>query len=141
MVNDHLLQIRDLRVEFGSVLAVDGLSLHVDPGETLAVVGESGSGKSVTALSVMRLVHFATRGIISAGQIHFKTQSGRTLDLVQQPEPVMREIRGNEISMIFQEPLTSLNPVFTVGDQIAETLMLHQQLDRTAGMKRALEML
>ena len=136
-----LLTINDLRVEFGSVVAVDGLSLHLNQGETLAVVGESGSGKSVTALSIMRLVHFGSRGKIAQGEILFRRLNGETLDLVKQPEPVMRSIRGNEISMIFQEPLTSLNPVYTVGDQIAETLMLHQQLDRSSAMQRALEML
>ena len=137
----HLLEVRNLRVEFGSVVAVNDLSLHVDPGETLAVVGESGSGKSVTALAVMRLVHFGTRGRISEGEILFRAQSGEMRDLVRQPEPVMRDIRGNEISMIFQEPLTSRNPVYTVGDQIAETLMLHQGLDRAGALGRTLEML
>ena len=141
MSTHHLLQVRDLRVEFGSVVAVDGFSMHLDAGETLAIVGESGSGKSVTALSIMRLVHFGSRGRISNGEIFFRRESGDVLDLVQQPEPVMRKIRGNEISMIFQEPLTSLNPVYTIGDQIAETLILHQGLDRADGLKKSLEML
>ena len=141
MAGEHLLEIQDLRVSFGSVLAVDGVSLHVDAGETLAVVGESGSGKSVTALAIMRLVHFGSRGRISNGRILFRRSDREPIDLVQQPESVMQDIRGNEISMIFQEPLTSLNPVFTVGDQIAETLMLHQSLDRTTALQRALETL
>ncbi|MCL4118757.1 UNVERIFIED_CONTAM: hypothetical protein GTU68_044715 [Idotea baltica] len=122
-----LLSIRDLTVTFGSFTAVDGISYDLHDGQTLAVVGESGSGKSVTALSIMRLVELGTRGRIEGGEI--------LLD-----EAEMREIRGNQISMIFQEPLTSLNPVYTVGNQVAEAVMLHQGLEKDAAEARALEM-
>src|SRR5439155_25576379 len=115
--------------------AVDGVSFHVIPGETLAIVGESGCGKSVTALSVLRLIP-SPPGRIVSGAIRF---AGR--DLLGLSEAQMREVRGNEISMIFQEPMTSLNPVLTIGHQIAETLTLHQGLDRRAALARAVEML
>jgi peptide/nickel transport system ATP-binding protein len=134
-----LIEIEDLRTQFftrdGVVRAVDGVSCAVNPGETLAVVGESGCGKSVTALSVLRLIP-SPPGRIVAGQIRFE---GR--DLLQLSEAEMRDIRGNEISMVFQEPMTSLNPVLTVGRQIGETLRLHQGLDARAAHDRAVEML
>jgi len=133
-----LLQIDELRTHFftrdGVVRAVDGVSFTIAPGETLAVVGESGCGKSVTSLSVMRLV--ASPGRIVSGAIRF---DGR--DLLALSEPEMRKVRGNDISMIFQEPMTSLNPVLTVGGQIAEALVLHRGLGRTQAMERAIEML
>ena len=137
---EPLLSIRDLTVTFGSFTAVEGVSFDINAGETLAVVGESGSGKSVTALSIMRLVELGTRGRIETGEILFRTPSGDVIDLVQQPEDAMREIRGNSISMIFQEPLTSLNPVYPVGDQVAEAVILHQDLDPVAANERVLEM-
>src|SRR5580765_3296107 len=119
-----LLEIADLRTWFftrdGIVRAVDGVSFHVMPGETLAIVGESGCGKSVTALSILRLVP-APPGRIVSGAIRF---AGR--DLGELSEAEMRAVRGNDISMIFQEPMTSLNPVLTIGRQIGETLTLHQ---------------
>jgi peptide/nickel transport system ATP-binding protein len=134
-----LLEIADLRTWFftrdGVVRAVDGVSFHVAPGETLAIVGESGCGKSVTALSVLRLIP-SPPGRIVSGSIRF---AGR--DLLALSEAAMRDVRGNEISMIFQEPMTSLNPVLTVGRQIAETLTLHQGLDRRAAYARAVDML
>jgi peptide/nickel transport system ATP-binding protein len=134
-----LLEIADLRTWFftrdGVVRAVDGVSFHVAPGETLAIVGESGCGKSVTALSVLRLIP-SPPGRIVSGSIQF---AGR--DLLALSEAAMRDVRGNEISMIFQEPMTSLNPVLTVGRQIAETLTLHQGLDRRAAYARAVDML
>ncbi len=134
-----LLEVDDLRTWFftrdGTVRAVDGVSLHVLPGETLAIVGESGCGKSVTALSVLRLVP-SPPGRIVSGTIHF---AGR--DLLALSEAAMRAVRGNEISMIFQEPMTSLNPVLTIGHQIGETLTLHQGLDRRRATARAIEML
>ncbi|MBV8536780.1 MAG: ABC transporter ATP-binding protein [Alphaproteobacteria bacterium] len=134
-----LLEIEDLRTQFftrdGVVRAVDGVSCAVSPGETLAVVGESGCGKSVTALSVLRLVP-SPPGRIVAGSIRFQ---GR--DLLRASEAEMRDIRGNEISMIFQEPMTSLNPVLTIGRQVGETLRLHQGLDARAAHDRAVEML
>jgi len=134
-----LLEIEDLRTQFftrdGVVRAVDGVSYAVNPGETLAVVGESGCGKSVTALSVLRLIP-SPPGRIVSGHIRFQ---GR--DLLQASEAEMRDIRGNEISMVFQEPMTSLNPVLTIGRQIGETLRLHQGLDARAAHDRAVEML
>jgi len=134
-----LLEIDDLRTYFftrdGIVRAVDGVSLRVESGETLGVVGESGCGKSVTSLSILRLIP-SPPGRIVSGAIKFE---GR--DLVRLTEAEMRDIRGNEISMIFQEPMTSLNPVLTVSRQIGETLMLHQGLDAKAPAERAIAML
>jgi peptide/nickel transport system ATP-binding protein len=136
---EPLLQIDSLRTWFftrdGVVRAVDGVSFHVMPGETLAIVGESGCGKSVTALSILRLVP-SPPGRVVDGTIRF---AGR--DLLGLSEAQMRQVRGNDISMIFQEPMTSLNPVLTIGRQIAETLTLHQGLDRKAALARAVEML
>ena len=116
------------------VRAVEGVSFHVDAGETLGIVGESGCGKSVTAMSILRLIQEPPGKI--AGAIRFE---GRNLLDVTEAE--MRDIRGNEISMIFQEPMTSLNPVLTVGRQIGETLRLHQGLSPRDAEKRAIEML
>ena len=134
-----LLEIDGLKTHFftrdGIVRAVDGVSFSVAPGETLAVVGESGCGKSVTSLSIMRLIA-SPPGRIVEGTIRF--QGTNLLDL---SEREMRDIRGNDISMIFQEPMTSLNPVLTIGRQITETLTLHQGLDRAAADARAIEML
>ena len=135
-----VLQVRDLQVSFDSFEAVRGVSFDLEPGKTLAIVGESGSGKSVTALSIMRLVSLGTRGRIVGGEILYRNSSGDEVDLVQTSEPDMRHIRGNEISMIFQEPLTSLNPVYTVGDQVAEAVTLHQGVGRDEAARRALEM-
>jgi peptide/nickel transport system ATP-binding protein len=136
---EPLLEVTDLRTWFftrdGVVRAVDGVSFHVAPGETLAIVGESGCGKSVTALSVLRLVP-SPPGRTVSGRIRF---AGR--DLLGLSEPEMRDVRGNEISMIFQEPMTSLNPVLTIGRQIAETLTLHQGLSRNRALARAVDML
>src|SRR2546430_271117 len=136
---EPILEVADLRTWFftrdGVVRAVDGVSFHVIPGETLAIVGESGCGKSVTALSVLRLIP-SPPGRIVSGMIRF---AGR--DLLGLGEAQMREVRGNEISMIFQEPMTSLNPVLTIGHQIAETLTLHQGLDRKAALAKAVDML
>ena len=137
---EPILSVRDLVVTFGSFTAVNGTSFDLFPGETLAVVGESGSGKSVTALSIMRLVELGTRGKVEQGEILFRRDSGEVVDLVGLSESEMREIRGNDISMIFQEPLTSLNPVYTVGNQVAEAVMLHQGVGKEEGMARALEM-
>ncbi len=142
--SDPLLSVRDLTVAFDDFVAVDGVSFDLHKGQTLAVVGESGSGKSVTALSIMRLVELGTRAKIARGEILFRRPGAAPdeteIDLVQQSEPVMRDIRGNHISMIFQEPLTSLNPVYTVGNQVAEAVMLHQQVSRTEAWGRAREM-
>src|SRR5215472_3136461 len=121
---EPILEIADLKTWFfardGVVRAVNGVSFRVNPGETLAIVGESGCGKSVTALSILRLIP-SPPGRIVSGSINF---AGR--NLLDLSETEMRQVRGNEISMIFQEPMTSLNPVLTIGRQIAETLTLHQ---------------
>lgn len=134
-----LLRIDGLRVSFytdlGVARAVDGLSLSVAPGSILGMVGESGCGKSVTALSILRLVK-SPPGKIEAGKIWFE---GR--DLLEIPLGEMRKIRGNRISMIFQEPMTSLNPVFTVGEQISETFILHQGLSKKEAQERSIDML
>jgi peptide/nickel transport system ATP-binding protein len=136
---ETILDITDLRTWFftrdGVVRAVDGVSFHVFPGETLAIVGESGCGKSVTALSILRLIP-SPPGRIVSGAIRF---AGR--DLLGLSEAEMRQVRGNDISMIFQEPMTSLNPVLTIGRQIAETLTLHQGLDYKAALAKAVDML
>ena len=136
---EPLLSVRNLTVTFGSFTAVEDVSFDIHEGQTLAVVGESGSGKSVTALSIMRLVELGTRGEIEGGEVLFRTPSGDVIDLVQQSESTMRGIRGNQISMIFQEPLTSLNPVFTVGNQVAEAVILHQGLSKAEARERVLE--
>ena len=134
-----LLEVDGLKTHFftrdGVVRAVDGVSFNVHAGETLAVVGESGCGKSVTSLSILRLIA-SPPGRIVAGRLAFQ---GR--DLLALPEGEMRRVRGNEISMIFQEPMTSLNPVLTIGRQIAEALTLHRGLSRGAALARAVEML
>jgi peptide/nickel transport system ATP-binding protein len=122
------------RTQDGVVRAVDGVSFAIDAGETLAIVGESGCGKSVTANSILRLIPEPPGRI--TGSVRFQG-----VDLLKLADRAMRAIRGNDISMIFQEPMTSLNPVLTVGRQIAETLELHQKLGRTAAQKRAIEML
>jgi oligopeptide/dipeptide ABC transporter ATP-binding protein len=135
----HLLEVRGLktvfRTEDGTVPAVDGVSLDITYGETLGVIGESGCGKSVTALSIMRLVPKPAGEIIS-GDILFDGD-----DLLGKSEAMMRRIRGNAISMIFQEPMTSLNPVYTCGKQIAEAIELHQGLSQRDAMQKAVEML
>ncbi|HLB13384.1 MAG TPA: ABC transporter ATP-binding protein [Burkholderiales bacterium] len=134
-----LLEVEDLRTWFytrdGIVRAVDGVSYRVYPGETLAVVGESGCGKSVTSLSILRLIP-SPPGKIVARRLVFE---GR--NLLELSEAAMRSIRGNEISMIFQEPMTSLNPVLTIGRQIAEALVLHQRMHWRGATARAIEML
>ncbi len=131
-----LLEVKDLHTQFptraGLVRAVDGVSFHLERGELLGVVGESGCGKSITALSIMRLI--SPPGKIVAGAIHFK---GRNLLALSDSE--MRQIRGDDIAMIFQDPMTSLNPVFTVGDQIAEALRLHKKLSRKDAKAAAVE--
>jgi oligopeptide/dipeptide ABC transporter ATP-binding protein len=134
-----MLRIENLRTTFrseeGTVRAVDGVSFDVGEGETVGLVGESGCGKSVTALSIMRLVSDPP-GRIEEGSILW---NGR--DLLGLPESEMRRVRGNEISIVFQEPLSSLNPVFTCGEQIREAIALHQKLGRSASKARAVEML
>ncbi len=139
-----VLDIRDLRTFFftdaGVVRAVDGVSLGVRQGETLAIVGESGSGKSVTGLTVMRLFG-RTPARVVGGTVRFRDRDGRDLDLIALPESEMRDIRGRDIAMIFQDPMSSLNPVFTVGDQIAEPLRIHKGLSRREAVAQAVELL
>jgi peptide/nickel transport system ATP-binding protein len=136
---ERLLDVKNLKTYFftdeGIVRAVDGVDLYIEKGETLGVVGESGCGKSVTALSIMRLIP-QPPGKIVEGQILYNG-----LDLVTIPANKLRKIRGKEISMVFQEPMTSLNPVFTCGEQIAEALRLHEGLGRRDAMDKTVEML
>ncbi|WP_088141475.1 ABC transporter ATP-binding protein [Achromobacter xylosoxidans] len=139
-----LLSVRGVSVDFntenGVFRAVDNLDFEVRPGRTLAIVGESGSGKSVTSMAIMRLTDY-TSGRIATGQILFRDGADREVDLTAASDEDMRAIRGNDIAMIFQEPMTSLNPVFTVGDQIVEAIMLHQQLSRSAARQAARKLL
>ncbi len=136
-MNNAVIDINDLRTYFhtdeGTVRAVDGVSFRVEEGRTLGIVGESGSGKSVTSLSIMQLL--ASSAKIESGRIAFLGK-----DLVGLPEPEMRNIRGSDISMIFQEPMTSLNPVFTVGSQVAEAIILHQKLSKADARQRTVEL-
>src|SRR6202008_4930780 len=136
---DVLLDVVDLRTYFflrhGILKAVDGVSFQLKPHETLAIVGESGCGKSMTAVSLMRVIPEPPGKIVS-GSV---TLDGT--DLVTLDEPAMRKVRGKDISMIFQEPMTSLNPVMTVGNQIAEALLLHEGLSRSEALRRAIEIL
>ncbi|HSQ21361.1 MAG TPA: ABC transporter ATP-binding protein [Coriobacteriia bacterium] len=134
-----LLEVKGLKTHFytrdGVVKAVDGVTFSLDTGKTLAIVGESGSGKSVTALSLMRLIPDPP-GKIVEGSIDFRGES-----VLAMPDDKVRELRGNRIAMIFQDPMTSLNPVYRVGHQIAEALRLHKDMDRKAAEARAVEML
>ena len=136
--NQPLLEVRNLKTYFftedGVVKAVDGVDFYVNPGEVLGLVGESGCGKSVTSLSIMRLI--SAPGKIVEGEILFDGK-----DLVKASEEEMIQVRGNRLSMIFQQPQTALNPVFKVGDQIAEVLEIHQGMNREAGRARAVELL
>ncbi|MEW6545442.1 MAG: ABC transporter ATP-binding protein [Bacillota bacterium] len=136
---EKLIEVKDLKTYFftsdGVLPAVDGVTFHINRGETLGVVGESGCGKSVTSLSIMRLVPIPP-GRYVGGEILFEGE-----DLLKKSEPEMRKIRGNDIAMIFQEPMTSLNPVYTIGDQIAEAIQLHQGLKRREAMAKAEHML
>ncbi|MEO5966437.1 MAG: ABC transporter ATP-binding protein [Candidatus Limnocylindrales bacterium] len=138
--DDILVDVRNLRTSFkvmdGTVPAVDGVSFSLGKGQTLGIVGESGSGKSVTALTIMRLLDIPPAEIGAGSEIWF---DGR--EVLSMPEREMRHLRGNDMAMIFQEPLTSLNPVFTVGDQIAEQVQLHMKVKAKESRDRAIEML
>ena len=138
-MNDHLLSVHGLKTYFhletGVSKAVDDVTFHIDRSETLGLVGESGCGKSVTSLSIMRLVP-SPPGRIDGGSIFFK---GR--ELLTLPESEMRSVRGNDIAMVFQEPMTSLNPVFTIGSQIGEAVRLHQDVGRREARSRTVDML
>ena len=144
MNKDYLIEVNNLRVHFelkdNTVKAVDDVSWNIKKGETLAVVGESGSGKSVTAMSLMRLTDYSGGNIVS-GSINFSRKNGKKIDITQQNQDTMREIRGNDISMIFQEPMTSLNPVFTIGMQISEAIIKHQNKTPEEARDISLEML
>lgn len=139
MRENALLEVQNLRVsfrsEYGTACAVDGVSFQVDRGEVLGIVGESGSGKSVTSLSVMRLIP-KPNGMIEQGKILFHGE-----DLLQKSEAAMRDIRGNKIAMIFQEPMSSLNPVFKIGYQLGEALKLHQNIRGAENRERCAEIL
>lgn len=136
---ERVLEVKDLRTYFytkeGVVKAVDGLSYYVKKGECVGLVGESACGKSVSAMSVLRLIPYPP-GIIVGGEIVFKGE-----DLLQASEETMRDIRGNQIAMVFQEPTTSLNPVLTIGRQISESLELHRQMDKESARKESIKLL
>lgn len=139
MENEPLLRVDGLKTHFftksGVVKAVDGISFSIKPGETLGIVGESGSGKSITAMSIMRLIA-SPPGKIVSGTIHFEGE-----DLLQKSEKYMKAIRGNQISMIFQDPMTSLNPVLTVRKQMMETILTHEKMSKKQAEDRAVELL
>ena len=139
-----IVAISNLRVEFdtddGTVIGVADVGLAIRPGETLCVVGKSGSGKSVTALSLMRLVEFGG-GRITSGRLAFTRRNGETIDLAHADAATMRSIRGDEIGMVFQEPMTSLNPVFRIGQQLVDGMRVHKGLSRAEARKRAVELL
>ncbi|ADQ15166.1 ABC transporter ATP-binding protein [Halanaerobium hydrogeniformans] len=139
MSKEKLVEVKNLKTYFyteeGIIKAVDGVDYEIYPGETLGIVGESGCGKSVTSLSIMGLVE-SPPGKIEAGEIIFEGK-----DLTKLSNKEMRKIRGNDISMIFQEPMTSLNPVYTIGDQIAEAIMLHKKVKRKEAIRQSIEML
>ncbi len=136
---EPLLAVRDLQTRFftlnGEIRAVDGVSFELAAGETLGLVGESGCGKSVTALSIMRILP-EPAGRITGGSIHFRGQ-----DLAALPEKRMEEIRGNKIAMVYQEPMTALNPAFTVGDQLGEVFRFHQKCNKREAGRRAVDLL
>ncbi|SDI14850.1 ABC transporter ATP-binding protein [Lutimaribacter saemankumensis] len=144
MLDQPIARIENLRVEFqtkdGPVVGVEDVSFSVNPGETVCIVGESGSGKSVSSLSLMRLVEFGG-GEIAGGRLLFDRKDGGEIDLVKTDQSLMRTIRGNEIGMIFQEPMTALNPVFTVGRQLTEGLRLHRGMTKQQARDRALELM
>ena len=144
----RVLAVHDMTIRFTTsertVEAVRNLSFHVDRGETLAIVGESGSGKSVTSLALMRLVEHGGGRIVGGSVLlrrRDRGQGGQVMDVAQASQAQMRSVRGADVAMIFQEPMTSLNPVFTAGDQIAESIRVHQGMDRTAARAEALRML
>lgn len=143
---DTLLRVRDLKTHFrteqGMIRAVDGIDFDIKRGETFGIVGESGCGKSVTAYSIMQLIE-RPQGDIVSGSIEYMGEGGRPVDVAKlDPNgPDMRNLRGNEIGMIFQEPMTSLNPIYTIGNQITEAIVLHQRASKLEARKRAIELL
>lgn len=144
MLDHPLATIENLRVEFqtkdGPVVGVEDVSFEIRPGETVCIVGESGSGKSVSSLSLMRLIEYGG-GDIAGGRLLFNRANGEEIDLAKTDQSLMRTIRGNEIGMIFQEPMTALNPVFTVGRQLTEGLRMHKGLNKAEAEARALDLL
>jgi len=135
---EKLIELKDVKTSFfthlGEVQAVRGVSYSLNKGEALGIVGESGSGKSITSMSIMGLLQYP--GIVKSGEIIFKGK-----DLLKKDKKEMRDVRGNEIAMIFQDPMTSLNPVYTVGDQIMEAIRKHQKISKSEARKKAIEML
>ncbi|HUG58850.1 MAG TPA: ABC transporter ATP-binding protein, partial [Candidimonas sp.] len=144
LTDSRVLQVENLSVQFKgterTIAAVKDLSFHVDRGETLAIVGESGSGKSVTSLALMRLVEYGG-GQITSGRMLFRRRNQQVVDMAGASSKELRSLRGADIAMIFQEPMTSLNPIFTVGEQIAESIRLHQGLSSSEALGKALQML
>jgi peptide/nickel transport system ATP-binding protein len=142
-MDNTLLEFKNLVTEFHTegtrTTAVNDISFTLHKGETIGIVGESGSGKSVTSLSAMRLIP-SPPGIISGGEIIFHQKDGAITDLLKISEEEMRKFRGNEIAMIFQEPMTSLNPVFTCGDQVMEAIILHQKLNTSAAKSLTIDL-
>lgn len=136
-----ILSVKNLSVKFQDNIAVDDVSFDVSPREVLAIVGESGSGKSVTSLAIMRLVELSSSGKVIDGQMRFTRSGGEVVDLRTAPEAKMRTIRGNDISMIFQEPLTSLNPVYSVGNQLTEVLRVHKGMSRREAKRGVIELM
>jgi len=143
-LQNPIASYRSLKVEFetkdGTVTGVEDVSFDVNAGETVCIVGESGSGKSVSSLSMMRLVEFGG-GRIADGELIFDRKNGEKIDVVKTNMSLMRTIRGNEIGMIFQEPMTALNPVFTVERQLTEGLRLHKKMNKSQAKERAMELL
>jgi peptide/nickel transport system ATP-binding protein/glutathione transport system ATP-binding protein len=144
MPDGSIVKIENLRVEFqtkaGTVVGVEDVSFDINPGETVCVVGESGSGKSVSSLALMRLIEYGG-GDIAGGRLIFDRKHDGTIDLSETDQDLMRTIRGNEIGMIFQEPMTALNPVFTVGKQLTEGLRLHKNMSKAQAEARALDLM
>ena len=142
--NEPLASFENLRVEFdtkdGRVVAVEDISFQIKPQQTVCLVGESGSGKSVSSLSMMRLVEFGG-GSLAGGKLMFNRGERGMIDVAVSNQSQMRNIRGNEIGMIFQEPMTALNPVFTVERQLTEGLIVHKGLSKTEAKKKALELM
>ena len=138
-MSENLLEVKDLKTYFytdnGVVKSVDGVSFVVKKGQTLGIVGESGCGKSITSLSIMQLIE-SPPGKIVGGEILFEGE-----DLLKKSKNEMRKIRGSKIAMIFQEPMTSLNPVYRVGNQIVEAIRTHEKIDKKAAMERAVDLL
>lgn len=138
-MSEKLIEVKELKTQFngknGTVTAVDGVSFSVERGKTLGIVGESGCGKSVTSMSILRLIP-AVSGKVAGGEVFFEGE-----DLLKKTEKEMRQIRGNEIAMIFQDSMTGLNPVMTIGKQLVETITAHSKVDKKAAWKRAEEML